>query len=458
MSIRLRLTLLYCLILALTLVAFDLALYYKVSDDTMVLVDDALRTEELQIVEATWFKLNSIDYTTKKLAAAEIYVQTLDLNGMILDRTNNMGDYAIPVIPATYKSVVGGGVEVETVTIDNGRLRVYSKRVKDIYGTAGIIQVGRSLDDYDQTLDTLRRLLLIGSLIGLVVAFGAGWLLAGATLRPIAMMAGTAQTIGRDRDFNRRVENSGQNDELGRLAITINDMLGELQGAYQNVDNTLQAQRRFVADASHELRTPLTTLRGNLELLRRDPPIAKEDLDAVISDMVDETERLIRLVNDLLVLARTDAGYRLNSAPVALQPLVEEVCRQVQSLETQRLITCEQVEDIVVSGNRDALKQVLLIFLDNALKYSQGAIHLSAARQDRQVSISVSDNGPGIDPQRLEHIFDRFYRIDEARSGGGAGLGLAIARALVEAQNGQIRVESQVGQGSIFSVTLPLEG
>lgn len=455
MSIRLRLTLLYCLILALTLVAFDLALYFKVSNDTMALVDDALRTEELRIIESSWFKLGQIDYSTKKLAAAEVYVQTLDLDGNILDRTDNLGDYAIPVTPATYTHVSSGGFQIETVTVDSGRLRVYSKQVKDIYGSMGIIQVGRSLAEYDQTLETLRRLLMVGSLIGLLVAFGAGWLLAGATLRPIARIASTAQKIGRDRDFNRRVENSGQNDELGRLAITINDMLGKLQGAYQNVDHTLQAQRRFVADASHELRTPLTTLRGNLELLRRDPPITKEDHDAAVADMVDETDRLIRLVNDLLVLARTDAGYQLRCIPIALQPLMEEICRQVQSLDPERLITCGEVEDITVLADRDALKQILLIFLDNALKYSQGAIHIAAAGQNQRVRISVTDSGPGIDPQRLERIFDRFFRGDEARSGGGVGLGLAIARALAEAQNGQIRVESQVERGSTFSVVLP---
>jgi two-component system OmpR family sensor kinase len=455
LSIRLRLTLLYCLILALTLVAFDFALYFEVSNDTMDLVDDTLRTEEMRIIGSTWFKLKQIDYSTKQLAAAEIFVQTMDLDGNILDRTDNLGDYAVPITPATLEKVSNGQIQIETVSVvDNGRLRVYSKRVKDFYGSMGIIQVGRSLTDYDQTLDTLRRLLMVGSFLGVIVAFGAGWFLAGITLQPIARIASTAQKIGRDRDFNRRVDNSGPNDELGRLAITINDMLGKLQEAYQHVDHTLQAQRRFVADASHELRTPLTTLRGNLELLRRDPPISKADHRAAVSDMVEETERLIRLSNDLLMLARTDAGYRLQSFPVPLSPLIDEVCRQVQSLNPQRLPTCEPIEDISVMGNRDALKQILLILLDNALKYSQGAIRISVTRQGQQVAISVTDSGPGIDPQHLEHIFDRFYRGDDARSGGGVGLGLAIARALAEAQNGQLRVDSQVGQGSSFSVVL----
>jgi len=455
LSIRLRLTLLYCLILALTLMALSLALYFKISNDTMSLVDDALRAEELRIIESPWFKLGQIAYSTQKLAAAEVYVQTLDLEGKILDRTENLGDFTIPITPATYNRVSDGEFQIETVTVDSGQLRVFSKRVKDIHGSIGIIQVGRSLTDYDQTLETLRRLLMIGILFGLIVAFGMGWLLAGVTLRPIARIASTAQRIGRDCDFNRRVENSGYNDELGQLVITINEMLSKLQEAYQNVNHTLQAQRRFVADASHELRTPLTTIRGNLELLRRDPPITKEDQNAAVSDMVEESERLIRLVNDLLVLARTDAGYRLQSIPVALQPLVREVCRQVQSLGPDRPITCNAVKDIAVLGDRDALKQILLIFLDNAFKYTQGAIRLYATSQGQQVAICVTDSGPGMDAQRLEHIFDRFYRGDEARSGSGVGLGLSIASALAEAQNGQIRVESQQDRGSTFSVVLP---
>jgi len=254
------------------------------------------------------------------------------------------------------------------------------------------------------------------------------------------------------------VDYRGPPDEVGQLATTFNGMLQELQGAYRQTERTLQQQRRFVADASHELRTPLTTIRGNLGLLQRQPPIAEDDERAVLSDMVDETNRLIRLTNDLLVLARSDAGRALRQVPVPIGPLVDDICRQGKLLGATQTIVCEAVPEVSVVGDPDAIKQVLLILLDNALKFTPegGTITLRAAVLDRMAAIHLHDTGPGIAPEALPHIFERFYRSDEARSGEGAGLGLAIAKELIEAQHGQIGVESELGKGSTFTVTLPL--
>jgi signal transduction histidine kinase len=222
----------------------------------------------------------------------------------------------------------------------------------------------------------------------------------------------------------------------------------------------LQQQRRFVADASHELRTPLTTIRGNLGLLKRQPPIVEEDKRAVLEDMVEETDRLIRLTNDLLLLARSDAGRPLRLVPVPIGPLVDDVCRQARLLGEQRTVVCEDVPAVGVLGDPDAIKQVLLILLDNALKYTPdgGTITIGAASAERAVVIAIRDTGPGIAPEALPHIFERFYRSDESRTGSGAGLGLSIAKELIDAQHGQINVTSAAGKGSIFSVTLPLAG
>jgi signal transduction histidine kinase len=299
--------------------------------------------------------------------------------------------------------------------------------------------------------------LLIGSSGAVIAAFGIGWLLAGFTLRPINRLRLTAQTIGAERDFNRRVDHSGPNDEIGQLVTTFNNMLAELQAAYVQVEETLQAQRRFVADASHELRTPLTTLRGNIGLLQREPPISGEDRTDVLTDMVEETERLMRLVNELLVLARADAGRPLEQEPVRLKPLVEDVYQQVKLLAPQRSIICRSEADVSVLGNGDALKQVLLVLLDNALNHTppEAVITLATAPNNGQIEIWVSDNGPGIAPAHLPHIFDRFYRGDAARSSPGTGLGLAIADELTQAQHGTITVQSQVGQGSVFTLSFP---
>jgi signal transduction histidine kinase len=281
--------------------------------------------------------------------------------------------------------------------------------------------------------------------------------LSGAALRPIQRITDTAQVIGAQRDFDRRVDYHGPPDEVGHLATTFNGMLDELQAAYRQTEQALQAQRRLVADASHELRTPLTTIRGNLGLLQRRPPIAIEDEAAVLNDMVDETDRLIRLTNDLLVLARSDAGRPLRHAPVPIGPLVDDVCRQAKLLGTPQTIVCEAVPEVSVVGDSDAIKQVLLILLDNALKFTpeSGTITIGAECVDRVAALFIHDTGPGIAPEVLPHIFERFYRSDEARSGEGAGLGLAIAKELIEAQQGHISVESEIGTGSTFTVTLP---
>jgi signal transduction histidine kinase len=282
--------------------------------------------------------------------------------------------------------------------------------------------------------------------------------LAGTALRPIERITHTAQTIGAEHDFSRRVQHIGPTDEVGQLAITFNAMLAELETAYRQLEQALDSQRRFVADASHELRTPLTTVRGNIELLRREPPIDPRERAEVISDTNDEVERLIRLVNQLLVLARADAGQTLEREPLSVKPLLEDICRQAKLLTSRSTVLCNPPgEDVVVLGDRDALKQVLLILLDNALVHTspETTVELTAAQEDDRVAISVRDTGPGIPPDVRQHIFERFYRGEVSRSGVSTGLGLAIAKELIEAQGGAISVESRLGQGSVFTVTLP---
>jgi len=330
------------------------------------------------------------------------------------------------------------------------------------------------------------------------------------------------------------------------LATTFNAMLTELQAAYQQVEQSLQQQRKFVADVSHELRTPLTTLRGNLALLRRAPSISDEDRADILDDMADESDRLIRLVNDLLALAHAESGRLLRSDVVPIRPLIEDVCRQGRLLDPQRLITCTCVSEVAVIGDQDALRQVLLILVDNALKHTAGPVTVTAEAAGERVTMSVRDAGPGLEPEVLGHMFERFYRGESGLAereiphsvrndnggiphsvrndngeiphsvrndnggiphsvrndnggiphpvrndngeiphsvrndngeiphsvrndnGGiphsvrnddgerpGIGLGLAIAKALVEAQGGTIAVESQAEQGSVFTVSLP---
>jgi signal transduction histidine kinase len=456
MSIRLRLILLYSVILALVLIAFNVILYITLSRATLNLVQGTLQDESQRLLHARGFRPDKIDYPAKKFAAPETYVQTLDINGDIADRTLNLGAFNLPLSPEGHQVVWRGQPWSETAPTEQGRVLIYSAPILYNGQVGGAIQVARSLVEQDQSLNTLRSFLIVGSGLTIIAAFGIGWILAGTALRPINQITQTAQTIGAERDFDRRVDYTGPNDEIGQLATTFNAMLTELQAGYRQVEQTLLAQRRFVADASHELRTPLTTLRGNIGLLQREPPISLEDRKAVLADMVIECERLIRLVHNLLALARSDAGRPLRSEPVLIKPLVEEVCRQARLLDPTRQIHCETLLDARVKGDPDALKQVLLVLLDNALKFTppQGRIEFSVRANNGNVDINVCDTGPGIGADVLPHIFERFYRIDTSRTGGGAGLGLSIAKSLIEAQHGRIAVESQEGAGSTFTITL----
>jgi two-component system, OmpR family, sensor kinase len=451
MSIRLRLTLLYSAILGLTLIAFSLALYFTVAQVTLSELKATLKNETQRLIV-------SGQVIVDPKYGLPLYVQLLNLEGNVVRRTPNLANDRLPISEENIRNVVNGASVFETTTINGERLLVYNTKITDGWrGESIVLQVARSLDGRDQSLDALRRILIIGSGVALVVAFGVGWLLSGTALRPINRITQTMQAIGNERDFGRRVTYAGPDDEIGRLATTLNTMLAALQAAYRQEAQALQAQRRFVADASHELRTPLTTIRGNIGLLQRDPPISADDRVAVLHDMVDESERMSRLVNDLLVLARADAGRQLRSDPLAIKPLIEDVCRKVSTLDPDQRVSCDDVDDAVVRGDQDAIKQVLLILLDNALKWTPPAneITITAQANERFATIEVRDTGTGIAPDVLPHIFERFYRGDTSRTGGGAGLGLSIAKTLVEAQGGAIGVHSVVGEGSVFRVKLP---
>ena len=467
MSIRLRLTLLYTMILALTLIGFSTALYITVERTTTRVLQESFQADMTRLLEAKEFRLNSIAYMPSgkgKPIPLNTYVQTLDLSGNIVDRTAMATYEGIELPPLTgvkLEEVHDHGYDFETATIAGDRWMVYSKRAKDDQAREGIVQMARPLGSQGSSLETLRRNMVIGGLIVLTLAFGIGWGLSRVALRPIERITATARTIEANRDFSRRVDHTGPPDEVGRLATTFNAMLSGLQASYDQTEAALQAQRRFVADASHELRTPLTTIRGNLGLLGREPPISADDRLAVLGDMTEESERMSRLVDDLLTLARADAGRQLHIAPIALAPLLDDLARQARLLAPERAIgyTPPEYDDVLVRANRDALKQIVLILLDNALKHTppQAAITLSVAAEAGQAVIAVRDSGPGIPPEVQAHLFERFYRADAARSRGGTGLGLAIAKALTEGQGGTIAAQSQPGQGSVFTVRLPLE-
>ena len=459
MSIRLRLTLIYTAILALLLLLLNMALYIGQTEAMARGEKFFLKSEAERIME-TWPVPPPLDdrQSLPPERPKEIYVQSRTLDGDIIQTDSNLAGLVLPLSNDDLLALQQGEQPFQTVTLESEEFLVYTDLLrKSSHSSPIIIQVAMPTAHRIRFLITFRTILIAASITILGVVFGISWLLAGLALRPIHRITQTAQEIGAERDFGRRVDHTGPNDEIGQLATTFNNMLTELQDAYVQVEQSLQAQQRFVADASHELRTPLTTLRGNIGLLRRKPPISDDDRDDVLEDMVGETERLMRLTNDLLVLARADAKRPLKNEVVSINPLLVDTTDQMKFLAPDRIIVCEPYPDIDIIGDKDALRQILLILLDNAIKHTppEATITLSSKVVDGHVNISIQDDGPGIEPERLPRIFDRFYRRDDARTEGGTGLGLSIAKELTEVQGGTIAVKSEEGQGSVFTISFP---
>lgn len=464
MSIRLRFTLLYTLILALTLTIFGVALYTLQARDTLDSLKQDLVLGANKLAEATLrtdsrpapppdesfpnpipFDEFSSEQEFQSFPEREI-ARVLNASGQLVASPFGREGDTLPLSDEGLQALQSGQDWYETATVSGEAMLIYSRPVILNDEVVNIVQVARPLIERDRTLQSLATTLLIAGSLITVIAFGIGWFFSEITLRPIHRITQTAQAIGDERDFTRRVMYTGPPDEVGQLASTFNSMLSRLQHAFQKVEHSLQMQRNFVADVSHELRTPLTTLRGNLGLLRRTPP--PEEQADILNDMVDESDRLIRLVNDLLLLARADAGRSLAKEPVDVSALLEETCRQARQLDSQRQIQLDAPTDLTILGDKDALKQVLLIALDNALKHSTDNINVSAEQKNTMVEIRVQDFGKGISPEKLERVFDRFYRGDDASTIPGFGLGLPIAKTLVEAQGGEIILESALDKGS----------
>jgi signal transduction histidine kinase len=466
MSIRLRFTLLYTLILALTLTLFGAALYGFQARDTLSSLQQDLRMGANKLAEAFLkadsaphppeseearppipFDQFSKDQAFQTFPEREI-VRILDPNGNLVSSPFGREEDSLPLSEAGLQTLQNQQEWWETALVSGEEMLIYSRPVIVEDQMVYIVQAARPLTERNRTLRSLGTTLLVAGSIIVLIAFGIGWFFAEVTLRPIHKIAQTAQTIGDERDFTRRVMYTGPPDEVGQLASTFNSMLSRLQDAFQKVEHSLQMQRDFVADVSHELRTPLTTLRGNLGLLRRTASVPPEEQADILNDMVDESDRLIRLVNDLLSLARADAGRNLAKGPVDISAVIEETCRQAQQLDPQRKIALDVSENLNILGDRDAIKQIMLIALDNALKHSSGDINMIARKRGTQVEIRVQDFGEGMPPEKLEYVFDRFYRGDDTATLPGFGLGLSIAKTLVEGQGGEIVMESRLGKGS----------
>jgi len=335
------------------------------------------------------------------------------------------------------------------------RWRVYVLTLHMAGRPSGYLEAVTPLGHLDGEIQSIRVFLPLLGLTCLAFALFGSWVIAGRALRPIDTMIQTARTITLSHDLSSRIVVPPRRDELGRLASTFNEMLTSLEAASQ-------AERHFVSDVSHELRAPLTAIQGNLELLRRHRNMLEAECEEALAEVTREANRLTCLAADLLSLARADAGVPLQHRLLDLDAVVLEAYRQARHLSEGQAFYLAPFEPCQVIGDEDRLKQLVLILLDNALKYTPGTGHVTLGLERLELEagskITVRDTGVGIAPEDLPHVFERFYRADPARSHnpGGTGLGLPIARWIAEQHGGELTLVSQPGQGTLAAVSFPL--
>src|SRR5579871_3747473 len=450
MPLRLRLALLNAVVLAGAILGVAALTYALEARSLIQDLDDSLQVQAHNLTTLYQARAALPPRTRDRVipqpstfSGPTFLVQVLDPDGAVVERSASLGSSTLPINETTLKSA-GDGVDVlETVLLDRQRMRLYTAALVTDEDFLGYVQVGRPIQAVGDALATLRTTLILAGALLLIASLVVAWFLAGYSLRPIGRITQAAHAVALSGRLDSRLTPVARHDELARLTETFNAMMDRLEDAFA-------AQRRFVADASHELRTPLTTIRGNLELLRRSGEVRDPEMAEALDDVIEETERTVRLVHGLLALARADAGQRLESGPVRLDELVRAVYREIQPLADGVAVRLDRVDPAEVRGDSDALRQLLLILLDNGLKYTPqgGSVTLSLARERDEAIVTVTDTGLGIPIEVQPHIFERFYRAPASRSLGGTGLGLAIAQWIAGEHQAQITVQSQTGEGS----------
>jgi two-component system, OmpR family, sensor kinase len=455
MSLRLRLALFGAAVVALALVLFGLALYALVSRSVDTNQDNELSARaNAAIVELA----HAPDLTPRPALApielrrsAEVFLEVLAPDGSLIYSTGVLNGTPPAVQAAVLDQAARNNGAFATQGDANAgtQLRLFAKPFP-----GGYVVAGQSTRVPQSNLSGIVGFLIISGVPTLIAALAASWLVAGRALKPLKSVAGAADDIGRTRDFGRRLPKRRSRDEVATLSISFNRMLDQLQDSFES-------QRRFVADASHELRTPLTTIQGNAGLLAQGPPTTEEVRRAAAADIAAESERMARLVDRMLTLARADSGLRLELTPIELKPLVTEVCRQAAAVHSEKKIIVEAV-DAIVAGDEDALRQLLWILLDNALRHAHSRISVSLGVDGDWARLMVGDDGAGIPPDERDRVFERFYKADVARArvdgltAHGAGLGLSIARWIADQHRGRIIAAGSPDGGAGLFVDLPL--
>jgi heavy metal sensor kinase len=457
LSIGLRLTLWYLAIFLLAEAAFGTGMWFILRKNLYDIADAALEGQAAGVKrflqareDVSIAQLRAEISADYKIESSADYLQISDADGNSIYRSHFLEEHPLPVFSFDQlKEPV-----YQNLKLGETAFRIMSERM-DANGRAFVVQIGSSLDEENETLDTFRKYLLMFAPILLLAASAVGYWLSHKALAPVDALARTARTIS-GHNLSSRLEQLHTGDELQRLSDTLNEMLQRIETAFRRVTE-------FTADASHELRTPIALIHTEAELALRRSRNEAEYREA-LRHILLESDRTAQLLEKLLALARADSGGEaLDIRPIDLLPTLRESASkwsQVASLHSVQFEDHLDGQRLPVMADENALRRVIDILLDNALKYSSspGKVMLSAKKKEERVVVSVEDTGIGIAPDDQARIFERFYRADKARSRelGGAGLGLAIAQWIVQSHKGSIAVQSELGSGSVFTVEIPV--
>jgi len=466
-TVRGRLTLWYVTVLALVLAIFGAAFYVLLSRALQARVDNGL----LSLVEVSTRSLsNDLDEgqsiisaamsAAAELATPEHSLLIFDPSGRLLAENHPKGDFqmrlpelrSIPEEKASLYTVTELGAAAADYRVAARRVTIPPKNV------TYMLLASQSLDAVEDELTLLRKPLLFAGSVALLLAGLGGWLLARKSLAPVVAMAGSARRIGAE-NLGQQLPVANSRDELGQLGATFNELLARLHTSFE-------LQRRFMADASHELRTPLSIMRTTASVTLRKRSRGEDEYREAIQMMDEQSQRLSRIVKDMFILSRADAGhYPLNKSSFYLNDLLEEVARAGGLLAEHKSVAIEITNSTEAGfhGDEDLLRQMILNLVDNAIKYTPagGVVRLNLIQESDNYMISVSDTGPGIPLEAQAHVFDRFYRASIERShseetvSDGTGLGLAIARWIAQAHDGALELSLSDHRGTTFIVKLP---
>jgi len=380
-------------------------------------------------------------------------IQIMDRSGKIGAKTSDLEQETLPTSLSTLERALRGEVVYETLETVSPRIRTITIPIKEKDRVTSIVQVGTSLEEFDETMRRLFLILVVAipCLVGLTGM--GGFLLARKGLKPVDEIRRAALRIS-SKNLDERIDVGRRTDELGRLASTFNEMIGRLRDAFNRVN-------QFSSDVSHELKTPLTIMKGETEVaLRKDR--TKEEYEALLRSHLEEIDRMTRIVDDLLFLSKVEAReMALNLERVNVREMLLEVCGDMRIFADKKGVELilREVAEVVILGDELKLRRLFSNIIENGLKYTNpgGFVEVSSTTENGNLFVSIRDNGIGIKGEDLKYIFDRFFRADRSRNREtGIGLGLSISKMVAELHGGSISVESEVGKGTVFTVRLPL--